>query len=193
MVHRDVVQPLVFVTVTLRENKKNPLALTWSLVGQSLLQVYNPVKHKICALPITPNVTVGPTLLIWKWILAFCLCNPLCFLLYNVERILPLTLVAALSSSLPGNTRYWLPGDCTNILLFLFSIPSSLDKELNEKPMFVHVGLFSTPNLSSGTALQQNLQFTSLNSCWWTFWQQSTLPNSFHSQWSCLKSILLIS
>ena len=30
------------------------------------------------------------------------------------------------------------------------------------------------------------------NSWWLIFWQQSALPDIFHLQWSCLKSILLI-
>ena len=37
---------------------------------------------------------------------SFFLCNPLFFLLYSVKQILPLTLVVALRSSLPGNARY---------------------------------------------------------------------------------------
>ena len=38
-------------------------------------------------------------------------------------------------------------------------IPSSLDKALIEKPMFVQVGSFCTSNLSSGTSLQQHEDF----------------------------------
>ena len=59
-------------------------------------------------------------------ILAFCLCITgtvtLFFLLYFVERILLLTLVVALRSSLPSIARYWGPGDCMKISLSLFSI-----------------------------------------------------------------------
>ena len=51
------------------------------------------------------------TLLIRIWILAFCLCNPLFFLLYSVELILSLTLVASLRSCLPCIARYRRPGD----------------------------------------------------------------------------------
>ena len=38
----------------------------------------------------------------------------------------------------------------------------------------------------------RNLQGKMKNTSWWIFWLQSTLPNMFHLQWSCLKSILLI-
>ena len=62
------------------------------------------------------------TLLIRIWILAFCLCNALFLLLFSVEPILPLTLVVALHSSLPGIARYRRPGDYMKFSLFLFSI-----------------------------------------------------------------------
>ena len=62
------------------------------------------------------------TLLIRIWILAFCLCNPLFFLLYSVELIVSLTLVVSLRSCLPGIARYRRPGDCMKISLSLFSI-----------------------------------------------------------------------
>ena len=62
------------------------------------------------------------TLLIRIWILAFCLCKPLFFLLDSVELILSLTLVVSLRSCLPGIARYRLPGDCMKISLSLFSI-----------------------------------------------------------------------
>ena len=62
------------------------------------------------------------TLLIPIWIHAFFLCNPLFSLLYSVEPILPLTLVVALHSSLPGIARYRRLGDGMKISLSLFSI-----------------------------------------------------------------------
>ena len=65
---------------------------------------------------------VRPTLLIWIWILAFCLCNPLIFLFYSVEQIISLTLVVSLHSSLPGIARYRRSRDCMKISLSLFSI-----------------------------------------------------------------------
>ena len=74
---------------------KNP-ALTWSRVGPSLPPVYNTCFTDYIIF------TYRSTLLIRIWILAFCLCNALFFLLY-VEPNLPLTLVVALRSSLPGN------------------------------------------------------------------------------------------
>ena len=62
------------------------------------------------------------TLLIRIWILAFCQCNTLFFLLNSAKSILLLTLVVALRSSLPGIARYRLPGNCMKISLSLFSI-----------------------------------------------------------------------
>ena len=102
-VTRDVVQPPVFVTPALRENRKK-LALTWSRVCPSLPPVYNPAKHKICASPITRNV--GPRSWFEYNYINSCflrLCNPPCFLLYSVAPILPLILLVALRSSLPAS------------------------------------------------------------------------------------------
>ena len=91
------------------------------------------------------------------WILTFWLCNTLFFLLSSVETSLQLTLVVALNSSLPSIARYRLSGDCMKNLWSLFlHVPSSLDKELTEKPTFVQVGSFCISILSSGTALQQD-------------------------------------
>ena len=73
------------------------------------------------ASPITRNAGPPSTLLIWIWILAFCLCNTLFFMLFRVEPILPLTLVVALRSCLPGIARYLL-GDCLKNSKSLFSI-----------------------------------------------------------------------
>ena len=88
--------------------------------------------------------------------------NALFIVLYNVESILPLTLVVVLRSGLTTGSiaRYGLPGDCMKILLSLrlplLHIPVSLVKAHIEKTKFVQVGTFCTSNLSSGTALQQH-------------------------------------
>ena len=67
-------------------------------------RVYNLAKHKICA---SPNCMIcRSTLIIWIWTLAFCLCNPFVFLLFSMDPILPLTLVAPVLSRLPCIARY---------------------------------------------------------------------------------------
>ena len=103
-------------------------------------------------------------------------------------------------SGLPGFARYRLQWLHENFALSFFHVPSSLDKALVEKPMFLQIGSFCPSNLSSGTALQQDfvickvgwkhLMMNILAAVHW----DSTLPNIFHLQWSCLpvKSILLI-
>ena len=88
-------------------------------------------------------------------------------------------------------TARWLLG---NFVVPFLHILSPIDKAFNEKPMFVQVGLFCTSNLSSGTALQKDFVFCKVR---WKHFMINillpfTLPNIFHLQWSCLKSILLI-
>ena len=83
--------PPVFLTAALKRKYKKP-AFTWSCVGQLLLHLHIPVKHKIWASTITLNVVHAPI-----WILAFCLCNTLFCLLYSMELILLFTLA-------PGDT-----------------------------------------------------------------------------------------
>ena len=60
--------------------------------------------------------------------------------------------------------------------------------------MLVQIGSFCTSNLPSDTAMQQDFVICKVGSkpWWWISWQESTLPNIFHLQWSCLKCILLI-
>ena len=99
------------------KKKTKKLSLTWSRVCPSLPQVYSLETHKLCFADYTKCRSHAPDLN-----MDICLYNPLFFLLHSMEQILQSTLVVALRSSLPGNTRYCLQGDCTKISLFLFSI-----------------------------------------------------------------------
>ena len=69
------------------------------------------------------------TLLIWIWNLAFCQGMPLFCLLYNMEMVLPSTLVVAVRSSLHCIARYRQPGDTVTAwkfccpLFFIFCLP----------------------------------------------------------------------
>ena len=108
----------------------------------------HPAKHKICASLITRNV--GPPS---KFVIRIMNMDsgflPMQALFFRcVEPIFPLTMAVALCSCLPWIARYRLPGDCMKISLSLFSIfrdfPSSLDKALIEKLMFVQIGLLCT-------------------------------------------------
>ena len=105
------------------EKIRKNFALTWSRGGPSLGLATAGIKpgqtQNLCFVDYTK---CRSTLLIRIWILAFCLCNPLFFLLYSVELILSLTLVVSLRSCLPGIARYRRPGDCMKISLSLFSI-----------------------------------------------------------------------
>ena len=98
------------------------LASIWSRGGPSLAPVYNQAKHKICALPITPNV--GPCSWFKYGFLLSASATTVfsCSVASSVELILLLILVVVLRSSLPGIARYRRPGDCMKISLFLFSM-----------------------------------------------------------------------
>ena len=161
---RDVVQLPVFVTAALKRNKKNcfQLVMCWPVASAS---IYSDKTRKLC---FTNDRKCRSTLLILKWIMAFCLCNPFIFLPYGAESILLWTMVVALHSSLHCIARYQLPGDHLKFSLSLFSM----------FPMFVQTVLWFT---RWDQITQRSI-----------FWQHSTLPvpNIFYLQQSCLKSML---
>ena len=74
LIFRDGVQPPVFVTAARCTKRNKKLASTWLRVGLCLLPSISSSKHKRCASPFT-NVQCWSTLLIWIWILTFCICN----------------------------------------------------------------------------------------------------------------------
>ena len=76
-----------------------------------------------------------------------------------------------------------------------------LDQDFSEKSIFMQVKLFCTSKMVGICHLAQlqelhkmilRLAMWNLSTWWWIFWQQPTVPHIFHLQWSCLKSILLI-
>ena len=153
---RDVVQPPVFVTAALERNKKK-LALSSLSPGQVAARRSRQYKTLLCVLSTRWNVR--PTLLIWIWILAFCLCNPLfsCSISWNWSSHwhwwFPCAVACLASRDIDGQVTAW-KFRCP---FSPYSVsPRVLDKALIEKPMFVQEGSFCTSNLSSGTSLQQD-------------------------------------
>ena len=141
-----MVQPPVFVTAALKQKPCSHL-VTWRPVAPAGIK--SGETQNLCFVDYT---NCRSTLLIRKWILAFCLCTALFFLAlqrgtepYFDTDVFPAQLLAGR------------PDGCIKISLCLFlHILSPLDKALVEKPIFVQVGSICASNLSSGTALQQD-------------------------------------
>ena len=127
---RDVNQLSVSLTAALKRKRKTLLS-PGHVEASCSSWVYNHVKFKICSSQITLNVS--PCSLFKHGFLLSAYATP--FFSCSIEWNQSSHWVFALCSSLPGITRYWLPGDWmkTSLSLQVFSIFHWLDRALIEK------------------------------------------------------------